>query len=271
MKFALNHMATPNLSLSHTVRLAQSIASCGIELRNDLSMPLFDGDTPEAARSIIETTGQRLLALAEVQAFNDVTEKRLDDAAKLIDIAQRCGAEAISLIPRNDGLAMGRAERTANLRTALQEFKPILEDGGLFGYIEPLGFEQCTLRFKAEALDAISATGSEHCYRLIHDTFHHCLSGEANYYADMTAIAHVSGVTQSSLAFTEMRDAHRVLVNDQDRLGNIEQLNALMAAGYDGPISFEPFSPEIHSLSDPATAISESINFIKTSVTSSDA
>ena len=59
-----------------------------------------------------------------------------------------------------------------------------------------------------------------------------------------------------------MRDEHRVLVDAEDRLGNIAQIEALEAAGYAGPISFEPFAPEVHALADPAAALAGSFKFI---------
>jgi len=59
-----------------------------------------------------------------------------------------------------------------------------------------------------------------------------------------------------------MRDEHRVLVDDHDRLGNIEQLQSLLAAGYDGPISYEPFSPVVHDFPDPKAELSRSFDFI---------
>jgi len=266
VKFALNHMATPNLGYAYTAQLAQSIGCVGVEYRNDLDKPLFDGDTPETVCKTVAQTDQRILAFAEVKAFNDFSDKRLEEAAHLIDIARRCGAEAVSLIPRNDGLAMGHAERTTNLQLALRELKPLFEESALLGYIEPLGFEQSSLRLKSEAINAIEAISGEQCFRLIHDTFHHTLSGETDFFAPMTAIVHISGVTESGLNLMELRDEHRALVDDQDRLGNIKQLDALLAAGFDGPVSFEPFSPAVHALQDPAGAITDSIDYIRSVV-----
>ncbi len=60
-----------------------------------------------------------------------------------------------------------------------------------------------------------------------------------------------------------MRDGHRVLVDAQDRLGNLAQLRALYAAGYQGPISFEPFAAQVHDLADPVGALATSIEFIR--------
>jgi 2-keto-myo-inositol isomerase len=48
---------------------------------------------------------------------------------------------------------------------ALRELRPMLEDHGLIGLVEPLGFETCALRHKAEAADAIEALGAAGTFR----------------------------------------------------------------------------------------------------------
>jgi len=69
---------------------------------------------------------------------------------------------------------------------------------------------------------------------------------------------HVSGVEDQGPQFAQMRDDHRVLVGPNDRLGNVAQIEDLMTDGFDGPISMEAFSPEVHALDDPKSAINES-------------
>ena len=61
----------------------------------------------------------------------------------------------------------------------------------------------------------------------------------------------------------DMRDAHRVLVTPRDRLGNVAQVRALFAGGYDGFLSFEPFAAEVQGLEDPAPAIRDSMEVIR--------
>ena len=73
---------------------------------------------------------------------------------------------------------------------------------------------------------------------------------------------HISGVTDPALAVADMLDAHRVLVDAKDRLGNIAQIRALLAAGYDGPFSFEPFAAEVHDLPDPEAALRASMDYV---------
>jgi predicted xylose isomerase-like sugar epimerase len=45
-----------------------------------------------------------------------------------------------------------------------------------------------------------------------------------------------------------MKDAHRVLVTTNDRMGNVGQITRLVARGYAGDVSLEPFSAEIQGL-----------------------
>ncbi|MEH7830392.1 TIM barrel protein [Gemmobacter denitrificans] len=262
LKFALNHMTVAKASFRDMVALATSLGCVGVEARNDLPQPLFDGMRPEAARDILAASGLRLLALAEVKRFNDWSNDKATEALALMKIAKAAGAEAVSLIPRNDNLGMGNGERQATLRVALKALKPMLEDHGLVGLVEPLGFETCALRYKAEAVEAIEAVGGTGRFKLVHDTFHHTLADGGPIFADHTGIVHVSGVVDQTVSIADMRDPHRVLVTRGDRLGNIDQIAALRAAGWDGPISYEAFAPETHALANPAAALRASMDHI---------
>jgi 2-keto-myo-inositol isomerase len=139
----------------------------------------------------------------------------------------------------------------------------MLEDHGLVGMVEPLGFEICALRYKAEAVDAIEAVGGKGRFKLVHDTFHHTLAHGGPIFPDHTGIVHISGVVDQAVSVAEMRDPHRVLVTGADRLDNIGQIAALMNAGWSGPCSFEAFSPEVHALAEPAGALRASMDLIK--------
>lgn len=97
----------------------------------------------------------------------------------------------------------------------------------------------------------------------MHDTFHHHLAGEPALFAEMTGLVHISGVADKDVRVDDMRDPHRVLVDEKDRLDNVGQIRALRSAGYAGPLSFEPFSPAVHELSDPTRALADSIAFIQ--------
>jgi 2-keto-myo-inositol isomerase len=257
-------MTVARVPFAGLLDVAAALGAEGVELRNDLSVPLFDGLDPEQAGAIVRAKGLRILALAEVKMFNDWSAQKAQDATRLMKIAVACGAEAISLIPRNDRVGMEPAQRRADLRVALQGFQPLLEEYGLLGLIEPLGFETCSLRFKAEIVDEIEALNATDHFKLVHDTFHHVLAGEDAYFAAHTGIVHISGVVNSNLTPSQMRDEDRVLVDERDRLKNIDQIRRLIADGYDGPISFEAFSTDVHNFADPGVELSRSVHFIET-------
>jgi 2-keto-myo-inositol isomerase len=261
--FALNHMTVARLSFRELVALSQQLGCVGVEVRNDLPQPLFDGMDPADAGQHIRDNGLRLLAVAEVKRFNDWSDDKAAEALALMKIAKAAGAEAVSLIPRNDNLGMGNGERQAALRVALKALKPMLEDHGLLGMVEPLGFEICSLRYKSEAVEGIEAVGGKDRFKLVHDTFHHTLAHGGPLFPEHTGIVHVSGVVDQEVGISDMRDPHRVLVTPADRLGNIEQIAALQAAGWNGPVSYEAFSPTVHTLTAPAAELARSFELIR--------
>jgi 2-keto-myo-inositol isomerase len=262
MHWALNHMTTPNLGYAEFLDLAASLGCVGVEVRNDLARPLFDGMSPGAAGALARSKGLRLVGLSQVYPFNSWSDQVAQDVRDLIATAKAAGAETISLIPRNDGTGTANGERQANLRHAMKEVLPMIEAADIVALVEPLGFPVSSLRQKSELVDAIDALGAGDRFKLVHDTFHHTLAGGGDYFPDYTGIVHVSGVVDPDVPVDEMQDAHRVLVDAQDRLGNVAQIAALLAAGYDGPFSYECFSPETHALTDPYSELKRSFDDI---------
>ncbi|MEM7259123.1 MAG: TIM barrel protein [Pseudomonadota bacterium] len=259
---SINHMTAANASFAQLLSLANACSCTGIELRNDLSSPLFDGLSAAAAGDACRARGLQVYAVAEVVAFNRFTDATLDQAQSLARQAKDCGAQGIVLIPANDGSAPALDERTAMLTNALSKLLPVLDKYDLTGFVEPLGFTASTLRYKSEAIDAIEALDATERFKLVHDTFHHYLAGETQCYATHTGMVHVSGVVDASLNSTQMQDNHRVLVDQHDKLGNVKQLKTLTSAGYSGPVSMESFAPQVHDLSDPVSALQDSFDFI---------
>lgn len=264
LTFALNHMTAPALTLDAFFALSVSLGIRAVEIRNDLAgNAILDGTTPEAVAALAERHGVTVISINALQRFNEWSPARAGEAGALIDYAAACGARALVLVPKNDGTGRADGERQANLREALTALKPMLDAAGLIGLVEPLGFEICSLRSKREAVEAIQAIGGEETFRLVHDTFHHHLAGEQALFPEFTGLVHISGVEDPAIAVSDMLDDHRVLVGPADRFANIDQIRALRTAGYDGPLSFEPFSPAVHAATDPAAAITESIGHIR--------
>ncbi|MEO6301240.1 MAG: TIM barrel protein [Paracoccaceae bacterium] len=266
LPFALNHMTAPKMGWEAFLDLAKSLKCVGVEFRNDLPGKLFDGADPATVKAAVKARGLRFLALAEVKMFNDWSDAKRAEAEALMQIAVAAGAEAISLIPRNDGVATDRADSRRVTELALREILPMLKAHGLKAMVEPLGFAVCSLRYKDVLAAAIDAVGGQGTYFIVHDTFHHHLAGGGAIFPELTGIVHVSGVTDPGVSVADMRDGHRVLVDGADRLGNTEQIAALLAAGYAGPISYEPFAASVHDLTDPKAALAASMEFIRDGV-----
>jgi 2-keto-myo-inositol isomerase len=263
LSFAINHMVAPRKSFAELVGLARALGLDQVEIRNDLEgVPISDGTPPERIREVAEAGGVRILSINALQRFNDWNDARAAEAAALARYAEGCGAEALVLCPVNDvSYRPGEDERQAKLRQALRALAPILASAGIIGLVEPLGFEECSLRLKADAVEAIDGLGLDDRFRLVHDTFHHYLAGEVRMFPDRTGLVHISGVDDASLPLSRIRDEHRVLIGHDDILGNIGQIVALME-GYSGPYSFEPFAASVHASHDIAGALEASMHLI---------
>ena len=208
----------------------------------------------------------RLLGLSEVYAFNRWSEEIRVKVDRLIGEAVASGADSISLIPSNDGRTETDDARLDALRNALSRILPMLEGTDLIALVEPLGFPTSSLRRKSDAIAAIKAVGGDARYKLVHDTFHHHLASEREFFPEWTGIVHISGVVDPSVEVRDMQDEHRILVTGQDRLGNLTQIAALSSAGYRGVYSYECFAPSVHHSAMIGSEIAESLAFIRVGI-----
>jgi 2-keto-myo-inositol isomerase len=262
LSYALNHMVAPRRTFAGLAELATSLGLDQVEVRNDLQgVPISDGTPPARIREQAEAAGVRILSINALQRFNDWNDERATEAAALARYARDCGAQALVLCPVNAaGYRPSEQERMGKLRDALRGLAPILGDAGIIGLVEPLGFAESSLRLKSDVVEAIEELELGERFRLVHDTFHHYLAGEARMYPEWTGLVHISGVDED-LPLDRLRDKHRVLVEGSDILGNIGQIIGLME-GYSGPYSFEPFAASVHAQGDIAGALEISMHWI---------
>lgn len=263
IRFSVNHIAAPRLDVAGFAGLARGLGLSEIEIRNDLpGVALADGTPAEAVRQA--TAGMTILSINALQRFEDWNPARAAEAEALAGYAAACGAKALVLVPTNDKADPRSAgQRAEGLRAALSALRGILAGHNLIGLVEPLGFAECALRLKGTALAAIDAVGGADRFRVVHDTFHHFLSGETDFFPARTGLVHISGVEDRSLARDAIRDAHRVLVGPADLMDNVGQIRTLVAGGYAGAFSFEPFAESVQSLPDLGAALRDSIAFIQ--------
>jgi 2-keto-myo-inositol isomerase len=261
--FALNHMVAPRRTIPELVALARELELEAIEIRNDLpGVPIADGTPPAEVRRAAEAGGVRILSINALQRFNDWSPARAGEARTLVTYAKGCGAAALVLCPVNDrSWQPSESERQAKLREALRGLEPILAGADIIGLVEPLGFQASSLRTKQDAVEAIEELDLGDHFRLVHDTFHHYLSGEPRMFPEHTGLVHISGVEDASLPLERIRDEHRVLVGPDDLSTSLLQILGLME-GYGGPYSFEPFAASVQALPDIAGALETSMHWI---------
>jgi 2-keto-myo-inositol isomerase len=273
-KISLNRILLPGVSLAEFFKLSSDIGLHKVELRNDLAgIGIIAPFSPEQVKRLSEKFNIEILTINALQKFNlgAALPEKLAELKELIRLCVAIDCKAIVLVPTND-INDKRSSKAIMQETlaALKAFGPLFEDNGIWGYVEPLGFEECSLRSKVIALQAIQESGCRN-YKIVHDTFHHHLGPDTdaglteNYDIAYTGLVHVSGV-ESHLAANQYRDEHRILITDEDRLRNREQLELLTQLGYKGDISFEPFAKAVQEMEIEAlkAAINESIDFITT-------
>ena len=208
--------------------------------------------TPAGIRAALDAAGLRCAALNALQRTNDWTADRAAEATALADAAATLGAPGIVLCPVIDEkLDWDAAERIARLTDALSRLAPILSDRGLLGYVEPLGMAGSTLTRQDEAVAAMDDAGPAP-FALCHDTFQVWRAGDDGLHPDRVGLVHVSGIERTDLGPRALTEPDRVLVGPADRSGALDQLRALVAAGYGGVVSLEPFAPAVTDRPDPA-------------------
>ena len=267
LRFALNRMVAPNLSLPAFIQLAASLKCDAIEIRNDLKDRQIEYGTPAShVRELCAAQGITVLSINALYPFDMWNDERRAQAIELATYARECGAQGLVICPFNEpGDPRTEAQRAAGLRTALSELAPILREYGILGFVEPLGFEVSALRRKRVAVDAIQSIGGLDVFRVVHDTFHHHLAGEHEFFPELTGLVHISGVEDAQAPLNSIGDGHRVLVGEGDILGNAAQIDTLLSSGYSGYLSFEPFATSVHELADIQQALGASIAHLKKS------
>lgn len=265
LKFSLNHMVCPRWTPQQLIETAAEMGVGAVELRNDVGEnSILDLEAAHGAGRRAKELGIEVLSINALYPFNIWNEERATKAQELAELVDAAGGRGLVLCPLVDAdYSASAEEKRTKLEKSLIELDAILGRYSLQGFVEPLGFPISSLRTKAEAVEAIGSLGLQSRFGLVHDTFHHKGAGETAFFAKDTGLVHISGLEDPGIGFEEMLDEHRLLVGEQDRLDNIGQLQRLLADGYDGYVSFEPFAAAVHDLADPVQALRQSIEFIR--------
>ncbi len=271
-KISLNRIIYPKLKLEDFFKFTKDLGLNKIELRNDLpGGEIIDGYSHEQLKELSKKYGVEILTINALQKFNldAMLPETIKELKKLINLSVSIGCKAIVLCPNNDVNDKRNSEEIfKETLKALKSFGPLFQDSGIQGYLEPLGFEECSLRSIVTAIKTIQESGYP-VYKIVHDTFHHHIGPDTfdtiknDYDISYTGLVHISGV-ECNIPVEEYKDNHRVLVTEQDRLQNKEQIELLLKLDYVGNISFEPFSKQVQEMEIEKikSAVNNSIEYI---------
>ncbi|MEW5814695.1 MAG: TIM barrel protein, partial [Spirochaetota bacterium] len=181
-RFCLNRILFPKLKLEDFFSFAVDLGLSKVELRNDLpGIDITDGRSPAEIVKLSKVYGIEIKTINALQKFNLSTraEELLEKLNSLVGLARAINCQAIVLCPNND--REDHRDRETIYRAtveALKRFSPVFDHSGVSGYVEPLGFEECSLRSKITAIEAIRQAGGRNL-RIVHDTFHHRIGPDA--------------------------------------------------------------------------------------------
>ena len=98
LRFALNRMVAPRLSLPAFIELAVTLKADAIEIRNDLKgIEIEDGTAPGHVRELCAAKGVTVLSINALYPFDVWNDERRAQALKLAAYARDCGAQGLVL------------------------------------------------------------------------------------------------------------------------------------------------------------------------------
>lgn len=264
VRFALNRTCAPHLPLDGFIQLAMAAGVHAVEIRNDIEGREFADGTPAAeVKARLDAAGLAVASVNALQRFNEWTPERATEAEAIIAYAAALGAPGVVLCPvHNEDNGWTEAEAERNLRDGLRQLRPILQAHGVTGYVEPLGMKGSTMKRQDMAVAAVTDIDGWDAYELCYDTFQFFRCGDTQLFPERIGLAHMSGISRPDLGPAELTEPDRGLIFIDDRVGNVAQLRSLIAAGYKGFVSMEPFSPAVQQDPDLMSRLRASLEYV---------
>lgn len=264
IRFSINRTCAPQMTLAQFVALAQTVGVEAVEARNDIAGREFaDGMDAATLRAVLSDAGLKLASINALQRFNDWTGSRAEEALELIRYATTLGAPGIVMCPVIEAdHGWSEAELELKLRHSLRMLRPMFLDHGIIGLVEPLGMKGSTMKLQETAVAAVSDIDGWNAFRICHDTFQFYRCGDTRMFPEHIGLVHISGIMRANLPPHELTEPDRGFVFAGDRAGNIKQLRNLIAGGYQGYISLEPFDPAVQQDPEIAARLKASIDYV---------
>lgn len=264
VRFALNRTCAPQLPLADFIQLAMATGVQAVEIRSDIEGHEFADGTPAAeVKARLDAAGLAVASVNALQRFNEWTPARAKEAEAIIAYAAALGAPGVVLCPvHNEDNGWTEAEAERNLRDGLRQLRPILQAHGVTGYVEPLGMKGSTMKRQDMAVAAVTDIDGWDAYELCFDTFQFFRCSDTQLFPERIGLAHMSGISRPDLGPAELTEPDRGLIFIDDRVDNVAQLRSLFAAGYNGFVSMEPFSPAVQQDPDLMSRLRASLEYV---------
>lgn len=264
ISFAVNQIILPDSPFENFISFVQKLNIDAIEIRNDIKTNLIEENDPIKIKNICEENSINILSINALQKFNIWNKDRENELISLCKYADKANINAIVLVPLNNGSINSQTEQIQLLEQSLINIIKIINDFQVIGLVEPLGFSQSSLRFKSEAANVINTLQSNKL-KIVHDTFHHTLADENEFFSSLTGLVHFSGVS-NMYKNIELHDDHRSIIDKNDILQNINQIQKISNSNYKGYFSFEPFSNTLIKDKNILKIVKNSFDYISSNI-----
>lgn len=277
--FCINRKVAPGLDLKEFIHMVGDLNIKYIELRNDISgkvdnSTILDGYSPEEIKRLLDEEGIRVVDI-NAQGNMDLDsnlDQNIKSLGEMINIGRILGIKNILFCPvRNKEDTRTNKEKYTQAVENIKVYSQLLKENNMNGLIEPLGFNDSSLKTPWLAQDIIKETGVDN-FKLVADNFHYYLAGvsqeDFNSKVDpkMVGLVHLSSVLDKK-SREELDDPDRLMPETGDIMNVFNHVKMFEDSPYDGLYSFEPFSPTLYdwNVEDAKRAITHSINLITNS------
>ena len=258
---SLNQIILPNSSFEDFISFAKKLKIDAVEIRNDIKSNLIQKNDPSKIKNLSMENSIKILSINALQKFNIWNNEREKELITLCRYADKANINAIVLVPLNDGSINSAKQQIQLLEQSLLKINKIIDDFNVFGLVEPLGFTSSSLRYKSLAVNTIQNIQSKKL-KIIHDTFHHALADEKEFFPSLTGLVHISGVS-NIYQNSKLKDDYRSIIDENDILNNLKQIQRLFSSDYEGYFSFEPFSNSLIEDNNVLQIIQNSLKYIQ--------
>ncbi|KRK33072.1 sugar phosphate isomerase/epimerase family protein [Loigolactobacillus bifermentans] len=256
-RFCLNRKVAPGISLTDTIPFVAKLGIPNIELRNDLYgapdnqtiLDQLDGATVAALLKKHQVSVETINAVGNMDQ-RALIDENLKSLTEMLELCKALPVKKIVFCPvRSQADRRSSAQRQAEAIANIKEYAQLLTKYQVNGLIEPLGFEDSTLRTPWDGQEIIRKAGVTN-FKLVADTFHYYLanvtSQQFQEQVDVNAIGlvHLSGVPTMK-ARNRLDDQDRYMLDPADIMQSAAWARTFEAAGYQGIYAFEPFSDDL--------------------------